>query len=217
MFPTFNVDMIFNFPGQTPQMIRQDIKAIIASAANQVTFYPLMVSRSVERSIGAMGKYDPLAELALYRMIQEEIGHAFKPESVWTFTRQKHELIDEYIASYEEYLGVGSGSFSYLNGQLFVNTFSLSAYHDAISQGRIPLTGFKPFTRSEQMRYRFLMQLFDGELDRSQFKEDFGCFPEIGLWMETLFMKLFDAIHLHKMGKYKLDHSETVSNRGDDA
>ena len=29
MFPTFNVDMIFNFPGQTEAMVRQDIETII--------------------------------------------------------------------------------------------------------------------------------------------------------------------------------------------
>ena len=195
MFPTFNVDMIFNFPGQTEAMVRQDIETITRSAANQVTFYPLMVSRSVERSIGAMGKYNPMTELPLYRIIQQELSGAFEPQSVWTFTRQQHQLIDEYIASHEEYLGVGSGSFSYLDGSLFVNTFSLSAYHDAISNRRIPLTGTRRFSRTEQMRYRFLMQFFDGQLDRNRFIQDFGTSPETGLWLEMLFMKFFGAIH----------------------
>jgi coproporphyrinogen III oxidase-like Fe-S oxidoreductase len=205
MFPTFNIDMIFNFPGQTGSMIRQDIETVIASSANQVTFYPLMVSRSVKRSIGAMGKYDPMTELGMYRIIQHEISRAFKPQSVWTFTRQQHHLIDEYIASHEEYLGVGSGSFSYLDGRLFVNTFSLAAYHDAVTHQRIPLTGARGFSRAEQMRYRFLMQFFDGQLDRARFTRDFGITPETGLWKEMLFMKLFGAIHSDADGSYHLD------------
>jgi coproporphyrinogen III oxidase-like Fe-S oxidoreductase len=205
MFPTFNVDMIFNFPGQTEAMVRQDLETITRSAANQVTFYPLMVTRSVERSIGAMGKYDPMTELPLYRIIQRELSGAFKPQSVWTFTRQQHQLIDEYIASHEEYLGVGSGSFSYLNGSLFVNTFSLSAYHEAISKRHIPLTGARHFSRTERMRYRFLMQFFDGQLDRNRFIQDFGAPPETGLWLEMLFMKFFRAVHRVEGGNYQLD------------
>ncbi len=205
MFPTFNVDMIFNFPGQTEAMVRQDIATITRSAANQVTFYPLMVSRSVERSIGAMGKYNPMSELPLYRIIQKELSGAFEPQSVWTFTRQRHQLIDEYIASHEEYLGVGSGSFSYLDGSLFVNTFSLSAYHDAISNRRVLLTGIRRFSHTEQMRYRFLMQFFDGQLDRNRFIQDFGTSPEGGLWLEMLFMKFFGAVHKTSEGNYELD------------
>ena len=205
MFPTFNIDMIFNFPGQTAAMIRQDVEAVISSAANQVTFYPLMVSRSVERSIGTMGKYDPRTELDLYRMIQQEIGKSFEPESVWTFSRQHHELIDEYIASAEEYLGVGSGSFSYLDGCLFVNTFSLSDYHEAITRHQVPLTGVKHFSPAEQMKYRFLMEFFNRQMDRNRFKKDFGLPANIGLWKEILFMKLFGAIHDDGAGHYLLD------------
>jgi coproporphyrinogen III oxidase-like Fe-S oxidoreductase len=204
-FPTFNIDMIFNFPGQTIEMIRQDVEAVISSAANQVTFYPLMVSHSVKRSIGTMGKYDPRSEMGLYRMIQEEIGQSFKPESVWTFSRQQHELIDEYIASAEEYLGVGSGSFSYLDGSLYVNSFSLSGYHEAIAHNRLPLTGVKHFSPAEQKKYRFLMDFFNRQMDRERFQKDFGQSSEVGLWVEILFMKLFGAIHGDGAGHYLLD------------
>ncbi len=205
MFPTFNIDMIFNFPGQTAGMIRQDVEAVTSSAANQVTFYPLMVSRSVERSVGVMGKYDPRTELDLYRMVQQEISRSFEPESVWTFSRQHHKLIDEYIAGGEEYVGVGSGSFSYLNGCLYVNTFSLSEYHAALIHRRLPLAGIRQFSSSDQMKYRFLMDLFNRQLDRRRFREDFGRPVEAGLWKEILFMKFFGAIQRDGSGRYLLD------------
>ena len=205
MFPTFNIDMIFNFPGQTAAMIRQDVEAVTRSAANQVTFYPLMVSRGLMRSIGTMGKYDPRTELDLYRMIQQEIGQSFQPESVWTFSRQHHELIDEYIAGAEEYLGVGSGSFSYLDGCLYANTFSLTDYHEAITRHQVPLTGVKHFSPAEQMKYRFLMEFFNRQMDRNRFQKDFGLPANVGLWKEILFMKLFGAIHNDGAGHYLLD------------
>jgi coproporphyrinogen III oxidase-like Fe-S oxidoreductase len=193
-FPTFNVDMIFNFPGQSEESIQRDIEMIASSAANQTTFYPLMVSRSVERSIGSMGRYDTRNELPLYRMIQDRLSRHFKPESVWTFTRHEQHLIDEYIASGEEYLGIGSGSFSYLDGSLYVNTFSLSGYHQACSAGQFPLAGRKAYSHADRMRYRFLMQFFNRRLDRAKFQEDFGRRVESGLWKEMAFMHLFGAI-----------------------
>ena len=35
-------------------------------------------------------------------------------------------MIDEYIVDYEEYVGIGSGAFCFLDGALYVNTFSLA-------------------------------------------------------------------------------------------
>jgi coproporphyrinogen III oxidase-like Fe-S oxidoreductase len=204
-FSTFNVDMIFNFPGQTEVMIRSDIDKLIHSAANQVTFYPLMVSESVRHSIGTMGRYDPKAELGLYKLITRQLTPAFNPESVWTFSRQEQKLIDEYIADSEEYLGVGSGSFSYLDGSLYVNTFSLASYHKAIKNDRLPLTGHRRFSRSDQMKYRFLMQFFNRQLDKHRFQKDFGLPVEIGVWKELLFMKLWGAIHSDGADTIQLD------------
>ena len=41
-FTSMNVDMIFNFPAQTEEMLINDIEKIVESGATQTTFYPLM-------------------------------------------------------------------------------------------------------------------------------------------------------------------------------
>ena len=46
-FLSLNVDMIFNFPSQTPEILRDDVRLVIESGAQQTTFYPLMTSPSV--------------------------------------------------------------------------------------------------------------------------------------------------------------------------
>ena len=62
-FKSLNVDMIFNFPSQTPQILRDDIRAVIESGAQQVTFYPLMSSPSVKRSMSnSVGELMPARE-----------------------------------------------------------------------------------------------------------------------------------------------------------
>ncbi len=194
ILPAINVDMIFNFPSQTEAILRADIRKAIESGANQVTFYPLMSSPSVSFAMDrAIGKVDYSREQAYYKIVNEELGTVYRPMSAWTYTRQDTQMIDEYIVEYEEYVGVGSGSFSYLDGSLYVNTFSLSEYDRLVNSGQMGLSASRRFDRHQQMQYRFMMELFDLKLNKHQFKNDFGRTLESDLWLEMLFMRLMHA------------------------
>ncbi|TLN14926.1 coproporphyrinogen III oxidase family protein [bacterium] len=194
ILPSINVDMIFNFPSQTEEILREDIRKVITSGANQVTFYPLMSSPSVSFAMDrAIGKVDYSREPAYYKILHEELSSVYKPMSAWTYARKDTTMIDEYIVEYEEYVGIGSGSFSYLDGTLYVNTFSLSEYDRLVSSGRMGLSATRHFARHQQMQYRFMMELFDLKLNKNQFKKDFGVPIERSLWIEMLFMRLMKA------------------------
>ena len=75
-------------------------------------------------------------------------------------------MIDEYIVDYEDYVGLGSGAFSFLDGALYVNTFSLQAHAERIEAGKTPALQKRVFNRHDRMRYRFLMSLFGMSLDK---------------------------------------------------
>ena len=193
-FKSVNVDMIFNFPSQTPQILHGDIQAVIDSGAQQATFYPLMSSPSVKRSMAnSVGELVPAREAEYYSVISRGLANDFIPLSAWTFARGGSSLIDEYIVDSEEYVGVGSGVFSYLDGSLYASTFSLREYHELVNQGRMALTGAPPFSRRQQMRYRMMMDMFGLRLDRAAFKQRFGVPASQGLWLEMLFFKLLGA------------------------
>jgi menaquinone C8-methyltransferase len=203
--PSLNVDMIFNFPNQTEETLRQDIEKVIHSGADQVTFYPLMSAPSVERAMDrSIGKVDYHREGYFYKIITEELGKTFTPMSAWTFSRQGSGMIDEYIVEYEEYIGVGSGSFSYLEGTLYVNTFSLSQYDKAISSGKMSVSSVRHFGKLEQMQYRFMMELFDLKLNKIRFKKDFRLPIELGLWKEMAFFQLLGAFDKRREGMISL-------------
>ena len=121
------------------------------------------------------------------------LGDLYKASSAWTFTKSDSKLIDEYIVEYEQYVGAGSGAFSYLNGKLFVNTFSLNQYENLIKRGISPVFAEKSFSTRDQMRYRMMMELFDLSLDKSKFKKDFGVSIDQALFPEMLFLKLAGA------------------------
>ncbi|MCL1797197.1 MAG: coproporphyrinogen III oxidase family protein [Eggerthellaceae bacterium] len=201
LFPVLNVDMIFNFPAQTEELLKNDLEMIIESGASQTTFYPLMVSPAVELSLReSVGKVDYAREQNFYQIICDTLAEktsetepCFRYGSAWTFNRQQQNTIDEYVVDYEEYPAIGSGGITYLEDSLYVNTFSLKDYHKAIGQGRMSLMGKARFSRVDRMRYRFMMQLFGLRLDKEQFKADFGRSVERALPFEMAFMRLAGA------------------------
>lgn len=194
LFPTVNIDMIFNFPSQTEEILHSDIQKVIQSGVSQTTFYALMSSPIVARSMArTVGKVDYRREGKFYNILSSGLSEAFEPVSAWCFSRKGQKMIDEYIIDHEEYIGLGSGSFSYLGGSLYVNTFSLREYAHLISLGKPSLLKKRNFQLHEQMRYRFLMELFGLQLDKRKFKESFGKSVERGLWQEMAFMSLAGA------------------------
>jgi len=193
-FKSLNVDMIFNFPSQTPEILRDDIHRVIESGAQQVTFYPLMTSPSVNKSMkNSVGELKPYREADYYHIISEGLANDFIPLSAWTFARGGTSLIDEYIVDTEEYVGVGSGVFSYLDGTLYASTFSLKEYGERVASGEMAITGVQPFSKRQQMRYRMMMDMFGLQFDRTSFRQRFGVPVGVGLWLEMAFFNLLGA------------------------
>jgi coproporphyrinogen III oxidase-like Fe-S oxidoreductase len=182
--------MIFNFPSQTPEKLSTDIDLVKRTGANQVTFYPLMASPAVRDSLkSTVGKVDSAREYRYYQQIAEQMSDSFSPASAWTFSRTGGGMIDEYIVDYEDYVGIGSGAFSFLEGSLYVNSFSLQEYGEHIGAGTTSALQKRSFTKPDRMRYRFLMSLFGMSLDKRQFARDFGISIDLGLAIEMAFMR----------------------------
>ena len=216
-FTSMNVDMIFNFPAQTEDMLIHDVERIVESGATQTTFYPLMASPSVERSLArTVGKVDYNREARFYSIVDSLLAGGESPlfthSSAWTYNRFDYDegegagtgapasnpaagsgMIDEYVVQYEEYPAIGSGGITYLGENLYVNTFSLREYGQAIEQGHMSIMGKTNFSIYDRMRYRFLMQLFGLRLDKLRFERDFGMTVEHGLPMEMMVMKAAGA------------------------
>lgn len=193
-FNAFNIDLIFNFPGQDLASIDRDLRLALESGATQITAYPLMTSPSVRRALEkTVGTVEFSREAEMYERIVERLSSVFELSTAWTFSRKGKSLIDEYIVKSEEYVGVGSGSFSYLNGTLLVNTFSLQSYQRWVSERQAPIAGKRRFSRLDQMRYRFMMDLFGLRLDKRQWERDFGKPIEHCLPLELLAFEKADA------------------------
>ncbi len=195
-FPSFNIDMIFNFPSQTEDILLRDIDLIKRTGANQTTFYPLMASPLRRRELAeTVGTIDFDREARYFRVIAEALAPEFEAGSAWTFSRDRDAMNDEYIVDSHEYVGVGSGAMSFLDGTVYGNTFSLGEYGERVDAGRMAVVKRgDPYGFFAQMRYRFVTDLFGLRLDKVRFRRDFGVPVEVGLGAEIAFMTLVGGI-----------------------
>ena len=194
LFPTTNVDMIFGFRGQDLEMLQRDMDLLVELNPRQITTYPLMVTsqtrKSVKQTIAAKG-----IELAdQYAVIMNTLGNHYRQLTSWTFGRTHDEGFDEYVVDHDEYLGVGSGAFSFLGSSLYVNTFSLRRYNERIKEGKTGVERRHQFDKHAVLQYRLLLGLFSARLSRKYFREVHGVDLDKALFKEMLGLRIAGAI-----------------------
>ena len=174
VFPTLNVDMIFNLPGQTPEMLDRDLDCLLALGVDQVSFYPLMTAPTARHKMErTMGRADESLRFGMYQTILGRMLPAYRASSAWCFSRGAG-MFDEYIIDQHAYVGVGSGAFSYVGGAMYSTTFSLNHYCRRVEGGQSGITQRRMLGAKERMRYDFLVRLFGGELRRDWIERRYG-------------------------------------------
>ncbi|MDI1248505.1 MAG: coproporphyrinogen III oxidase family protein [Lacunisphaera sp.] len=200
MFPTLNVDLIFNQAHQTRASLERDLDIFLSLGANQVSCYPLMTAPTVKRRMEtAMGVPDRRRLRLLFGAIQRKLLPEFTASSAWCFTRHGHGT-DEYIVASENYVGVGSGAFSYLDGTLYSTSFSLVAYEKRIKEGLTGIVTRHQLSEGDTMRYSLLTRMFGLGLDREWARRRHGRKFFWVLWGELRTLELLRAATRTKRG-----------------
>ena len=201
-FDTLNVDMIFNFPHQAEQSLARDLDILVDElGVDQVSYYPLMNVDNAEKTMEqAIGRVEYSRERDFYELIAERLLRAgYTRNSSWCFSR-KAGMSDEYIVDREQYVGLGSGAFSYLGGALYSSTFSIGEYERMVDEGQTGTVFRQRLNAQDQKRYYLLMELFGGRLDKRQAERRFGRGFERALWRELAALKVLGA--LRDRGEY---------------
>ncbi len=219
-FDSVNVDMIFNFPSQTEDVLVSDLEKIATCGARQTTFSPLYVSNATTKKMEqALGKMDYGREWRFYQILDGVLAGGDKPffarDTIWTFNRLDEDgrrrgnlYAEELQVAYNEYPGIGSGSISHLDGSVYVNTFSLAEYAAAIEAGHMSIMGKCKMGKRDLMRYHFLLHLYRLRLDKAEFAREFGCSIEAGLPAEMAYMRA------HRAFATDTDEELTLTLRG---
>ena len=195
VLPVMSLDLIFNLPNQTKEQLLNDIKIAKSIAPEQITFYPLMKSPLTRDAIAkSLGVADSDNEREFYEIICESFSD-YHQSNAWAFGRDSANLRDEYVGSHHEYVGVGSGAFSFLNGELVINAFNLLDYGRRVKSGESPVIAKCGFTKKERLKYIFLTELFDGGVNVAKYDEFNGANIKKELFAELNLLKLVGAIY----------------------
>jgi coproporphyrinogen III oxidase-like Fe-S oxidoreductase len=168
VFDTLNFDMIFNFPHQTEASLHRDLDILVDElGVDQVSFYPLMSTNSTRKTVlRTVGSVDHSRERNLYQVFARRmLANGYTRSSAWCFSRQS-SMFDEYMVENEEYVGLGSGAFSYLQGSLFASSFSINHYLRLATAGKTGTMRRSDMSQRDQMRYYLFMRLFGGCLNQ---------------------------------------------------
>ncbi|MGD2056998.1 MAG: coproporphyrinogen III oxidase, partial [Gammaproteobacteria bacterium] len=201
-FATLNADMIFNLPHQTQASLQRDLLILRERIGiDQISWYPLMTSKRTARAMQcSMGSVSLDRERSCYDTIRTALEHDYHLSSIWCFSRSQ-ALIDEYIIADTSYIGVGSGAFSYLDGVVYANSFSIKRYPRFIADRGSAITAIRHLTRRERLYYDLLMALFGLALHKPAMNRKYqGRFTRL-LWKELLLLKALGAV---------ADHGDTI-------
>lgn len=182
-FPIVNIDMIYNYPHQSEEALHREIDTVLSLRPPQVTFYPLMYAPGIREALSKRwGKLSDKHEAKLYRIIMERMRGIYTQRSSWAWSLADKGIIDEYVIERSEYVGIGSGAFSFIGDTLYANTFSLPEYSEALFHKRLPITHAITFPPRAIAQYRMMVELF-------------GLSPSAEhLWAENFFLKLFGGV-----------------------
>ena len=185
---------MFGFRGQSLDVLHEDMEKIVKLNPRQVTTYPLMVTSQTRASARAKIAATGLELADQYRVIMDSLENHYRQLTSWTFGRTNDEGFDEYVVDHDEYLGVGSGAFSFLGDSLYVNTFSLRRYAERIAAGNTGVERRLTFDKHSILQYRLLLGLFSHRLSRKYFREVHGVNLDRALMKEMMGLRLSGAI-----------------------
>ncbi|MCX5805055.1 MAG: radical SAM protein [Proteobacteria bacterium] len=90
IFNTLNVDMIFNFPTQTMEILENDLSTLIGLGVDQVTYYPLMVSSYTKDVMSKkLGVVNYEKGNQLYFKIIEMLSVHYVASTAWCFSKKE--------------------------------------------------------------------------------------------------------------------------------
>lgn len=160
-FTNVNLDLMFGFPRQTFDEIRQDVEALTAFKSDHISLYMLNLEENSrfyaqkiqlpDDDVQAKQYASVLAGLERAGYGQYEISNFAKPGK-----ESRHNL--NYWQG-GEYIGLGVGAHSYRKGTLSWNVSRLNAYMAKIHEGGCALDGSQSLDARGQLKQAVLIGL----------------------------------------------------------
>ncbi len=176
-----SIDLLYNLPGQTLEQWRGDLKKALELEVESVDCYPLDLYANTPLAKRVAGGELPLPgdykkELEMYL----EACQIFKENGYFPTCHNRFSKLKEdrgKISS--EVVGSGAGFFmGHLGGFRYSDIDNVKDYVSAVEKGSFPLATLVTLSKEDKMRKAMMLIYVRVRVDRKNFREEFGKFPE---------------------------------------
>jgi len=169
-FDVVDVDLIFAIPGQTDEILTNDIKTAFDHGATQISTYPFIDFTFADN------EYKPMTEKVKKRMLKTLTEYCRKINidrtSVWTFA--KHGTEKYSSVTRDTILGFGVSATTLLANSFKINTFSIENYIERINAGSLPTSLTVHFTKRQRAVYYLFWSAYLMKINKDKFKKIIG-------------------------------------------
>ncbi|HYF82651.1 MAG TPA: radical SAM family heme chaperone HemW [Clostridia bacterium] len=180
-FENINADLMFALPNQTLPMWKETVEKVCELGVEHISCYSLKLEEGTK--LWEMHEKDRIQlpdeeiDREMYKAAEDIMNeHGYSQYEISNFAQKnmecKHNLI--YWRN-EEYLGVGAGSHSKIDGRRFWNYRDIDQYRNIMLQGDLPVEGHEELSQDEDMWETIFLALRLNEgLDLPEFERKYG-------------------------------------------
>jgi len=184
-FDDFNIDIMYNLPGQSLAIFEQDLLKTVALNPSGVDVYETVVTRrtGLSRQIArdeSLVEWDAqrlTANYLLSEKILTEHGYRQRNIHVWDRPGYENRLVGQQNLLRDNDLtlvGAGLSAYSFVNGMPFMNVTGLKPYIERIGQTGHGVEAYHRPTLGEEMERFMTLSLQTIDFDRASFSSLFG-------------------------------------------
>ena len=159
-FKNMNIDLMFGIPGQTLKMWRDTVRQCVFLRPEHISLYSLQIEEGTPF-------YKMIYEDKIIEELPEKTDRQMYHEALSTMRQagyDRYEISNVSLPgfesrhnlkywNYEEYLGLGPGASSFMDGMRFKNCSNVPEYLRHIKEGKAPVDaeGIESYTRRDEM------------------------------------------------------------------
>lgn len=175
-FDNLSLDLIFGIPGQTLKDWEKELDYVIKIGPEHVSAYPLTIEEGTR--FHAAGYREPEDEVfaRMFKKRKMLVEAGYRQYEIASFAREGFECLHNLnYWDCGDYLGVGLGASSLIEGKRYRNTANLEEYVRSAASGEVAYESVTLLSRRQQMEeYMFLGLRKVRGVNLAGFRDRFG-------------------------------------------
>lgn len=207
---SFNIDLMFAIPAQTPDEFKETLKEAIALSPPHVSIYEMTFHPHTQYYHSLKkGEIEEATEDVQIEMFKTAralmLKHGYEHYEISNYAKRGHRSL--HNMNYwlgNEYLGLGAGAHSYIGGIHYFNPEDLNFYRNKILEEKLAIVKDHELTRQNLIKERLMLaiRMLDG-INIRKFNEKNSCNLEDEFSDEIKNLSSLRLINLDE-GKLKL-------------